>query len=570
MIDNKIMKLPGAKKLIVFLTVFTFIQSMGIIGQVILIANIIVNLWNGDSLLTQLTYLIGFFILFVLRYLSVYIKEQKLDKFASFQSTNIRNRLLSKIFRIGPLITQERGTGNITTMALEGVDQVEKYLKLSLSKMINMSIIPFLVLIVIAYFNWKSALFLLVILPVDIIFMVVLGYAAKSKADKQYRSYQILSNHFVDSLRGIDTLKFFGLSKRYAKSIFRTSENFRKATMSTLGIAILSTFALDFFTTLSIAIVAVFLGLALVAGRIMLFPSLVVLTLSPEYFLPIRDFSKDYHATLNGKNAFNAINEILQIKEKRPTQVSLPIWNHDSTLEVNCMNYTYKGSKQNNEFSFKAHGFQKIGVIGLSGAGKSTLVQLLSGFLQPQLAQIKINGKNITSFKQNDWQKQVIYFPQDPYIFHASLYDNITFYNRNASKEQVKDAIGIVGLKKLIKELPQGLDTQIGEGARALSGGQAQRIALARSFLDNSRKIILFDEPTAHLDIETEVELKEKMLPLMRNHLIIFATHRLHWMQNMDKILVLNHGKIVEQGRLDKLQHTQGSFLKLQQAMKEI
>ena len=570
MLDKKIMELPGAKGIMSLLMLLTLIQSVAIIGQTITISRAIVGLWNGHPLSAQITWLVWFVVLYVLRHLCIYIKQQRLDKFASKQSQEIRNQLLDKIFRVGPEITQKEGTGNVTTMALEGIDQVEDYLSLSLSKIINMMIIPFVILIGIAVYDWKSAAFLLLILPVDVIFMNILGYAAQAKADKQYASYQILSNHFVDSLRGIDTLKFFGLSKKYGQSIFKTSEKFRTATIDTLKIAILSTFALDFFTTLSIAVVAVFLGLHLISGKILLYPALVILTLSPEYFLPIRDFSNDYHATLNGKNAFSAINEILDFDENPPVEQTLPQWDENSHLKVEQMSYAYDQSGQKNQFSFEINGFQKVGVIGLSGSGKSTLINLLSGFTQPEHAQIDFNGVKFDSFKQADWQKQIIYIPQDPYIFHASLHDNIVFYHQEASDEQVTKAVKVVGLEQLVKDLPDGLDTLIGEGARSLSGGQAQRIALARAFLDQSRKIILFDEPTAHLDIETEVELKERMLPLMENHLVIFATHRLHWMNEMDQILVLDHGQVVEAGSLDELQEKNGALVQLRHAMGRI
>lgn len=570
MLGKKIMELPGAKGIISLLILLTLIQSVAIIGQTIMISRAIVGLWNGHPLSAQIAWLVWFVVLYALRHLCIYIKQQRLDKFASQQSQEIRNQLLDKIFRVGPEITQKEGTGNVTTMALEGIDQVEDYLSLSLSKIINMMIIPFVVVIGIAIYDWKAAAFLLVILPVDIIFMIVLGYAAQDKANKQYASYQILSNHFVDSLRGIDTLKFFGLSKKYGQSIFNTSEKFRKATIDTLKIAILSTFALDFFTTLSIAVVAVFLGLHLISGQILLYPALVILTLSPEYFLPIRDFSNDYHATLNGKNAFSAISKILDFDENVPDAKTLSQWNEHSRLVVDKMSYSYDQTSQSNQFSFEITGYQNIGVIGLSGSGKSTLINLLSGFIQPEYAQIDLNGVQIDSFKQPDWQKQVIYIPQDPYIFHASLHDNIVFYHQEATAKQVNEAIKVVGLEKLVSELPNGLKTVIGEGARSLSGGQAQRIALARAFLDQSRKIILFDEPTAHLDIETEVELKERMLPLMKNHLVIFATHRLHWMNEMDQILVLDHGQIVESGSLAELKQKNGALVHLRQAMGRI
>lgn len=204
----------------------------------------------------------------------------------------------------------------------------------------------------------------------------------------------------------------------------------------------------------------------------------------------------------------------------------------------------------------------------MSGSGKSTLINNLSGFLIPKEGEITFDGQKMTALRQSDWQQQLVYIPQNPYIYRMTLRENVAFYQPNVTEEQVWQAIEVAGLTKLVQELPQGIDTMLGEGERHLSGGQAQRIALARAFLDQHRKILLFDEPTAHLDIETEVELKERMLPLMENHLVFFATHRLHWMEEMDQILVMDQGRIVERGTLAELQAKNGAFVALVNGMR--
>lgn len=196
----------------------------------------------------------------------------------------------------------------------------------------------------------------------------------------------------------------------------------------------------------------------------------------------------------------------------------------------------------------------------MSGAGKTTLINLLSGFLQPTAGQIKIQNQEVASLNIKNWQKQIIYIPQDPYIFDDTLRNNISFYTPNVSQEKIDQAVEIVGLTELVNELPDGLDTLIGKGHRQLSGGQAQRIDLARAFLDQSRRILILDEPTAHLDIETELELKERMIPIMKDRLVLFATHRLHWMKQMDHIVVMKHGQVIEQGTYDQLMAKPGYF----------
>lgn len=569
MIDKSIMNLPGMKKMLGLLAGLSVLQAIFIIGQAWTLSRTITNLWEGGSLSQQVGWIVGFFLFFMARQGSIFIRDKILDSYAYEQAHTLRQRLLEKVFRMGPQVVQKHGTGNMVTMALEGIEQVETYIHLILSKVMNMVLIPVMILAVIFLLDWQSGAALLLVFPLIIIFMIILGFAARKRADNQYRAFQVLSNHFIDSLRGIDTLKYFGLSKQYGKSIFSTSERFRKATMSTLKIAILSTFALDFFTTLSIAVVAVMLGLRLLNGVILLFPALTVLILAPEYFLPIRDFAGDYHATLDGKNAVAAVNGILDEEEVAAEVKALPVWQADFRLMVRDLSYSYEDFPALKSVSFDLQGMKKVGIIGMSGSGKSTLIDLLSGFLTPDNAEIKVNGIEISSFQQPGWQKQLIYIPQEPYIFQASLRENIAFYQPEANDEAIQQSLEVVGLTDFVAGLSKGLDTQIGEGARAVSGGQAQRIALARALLDSERKILLFDEPTAHLDIETEVELKERMLPLMEDRLVFFATHRLHWMREMDLILVMEDGRLVEAGTLAELEERKGAFVRLSSQMRE-
>lgn len=567
MLDKAILRLSGIRSLMGLLAGLDVLQAIFIIGQATMLSSAITGLWEGQSLGDQKLAIVIFALCFTSRHLITYIKDRKLDTFASAQSHALRRKLLEKLFDAGPHIVQQQGSGNVITMALDGIGLVENYLHLILSKMINMSVTPWLILIVVFWFDWRSGLILLLVFPLIIIFMIILGYAAQAKADRQYKSYQVLSNHFLDSLRGIDTLRFFGLSKRYASSIFKTSEQFRKTTMSTLRIGILSTFALDFFTTLSIAIVAVFLGLRLLNGHILLFPALSILVLAPEYFLPVRNFASDYHATLDGKNAMQAIDRIINEPSIRGEQIAIAPWNEHSTLELDNVTVDYDGKQFLQPTSLQFKGMQKVGIIGMSGSGKSTLMNVLSGFLPIAQGSIRIDGKPVANLNQDAWRKQLAYIPQQPYIFEATLRDNIAFYTPDATDEQIMQAAHVVGLDDVIAELPQGLDTRIGNGSRALSGGQAQRVALARAYLDQERTVYIFDEPTAHLDIETELELKQRMVPLMEHHLVLFATHRLHWLRQMDTIVVLEHGKVVEVGTYEDLMARHGALYRLKHEM---
>lgn len=566
MIDQHLFKLDGAGAIVRRLAVLEVLQAFLIIGQALSLSMVLTILWQGKKL--NWLYLLLFALCFTSRQLNDWFQDKMLDHYSNQESEKLRQKLLSKVFNEGQVLVQKQGTGSLITMALDGIDEVRNYIKLIYNKVLTMMIVPVLLFIAMFFVNWQCALILLIMYPLIVLFMIILGHAAQDKAIKQFGNFQILSNNFIDSLRGIDTLKYLGLSKRYSTSIFHLSENFRRKTMAVLRVAMLSTFALDFFTTLSIAVIAVYLGFNLLNDKITLFPALAILILAPEYFLPIRNFAGDFHATLNGKNAFHRINELIKAPKEPVEELQLSQWSQDDQLTIKDMNFKYEKGSKIGPISLNIHGYEKVGVIGMSGSGKSTLINLLSGFLTPKNGEITIQKQDAKTLNIPDWHKQLIYIPQNPYVFTASLRDNVAFYTPKASDDEIKQAIHVVGLDDLVKELPDGLDTIIGQGKRVLSGGQAQRIALARAFLDQQRKVMIFDEPTAHLDIETEVDLKKKMLPLMKDHLVIFATHRLHWTKEMDYILVMDHGKLVEQGTFDELGKKNGYFVKLIEKMR--
>lgn len=565
MIDKQLFKIDGAGSILKKLAGLEILQAFFIVGQALALASVLSKLWAGESLDWLL--LLTFAACFIARQLINTLRDSMLEKYSGQVAEELRQKLLNKVFRDGQALVQKQGTGSLITMSLDGVDEVRQYIKLIYSKVLTMMIVPVLIFVGMLFLSWTSAVILLVMYPLIVLFMIILGHAAQDRAIKQFGNFQVLSNNFIDSLRGIDTLKYLGLSKRYSKSIFNLSEGFRKKTMAVLKVAMLSTFALDFFTTLSIAIIAVFLGFDLMNGKIALFPALGILILAPDYFLPIRDFAGDFHATLNGKNAFKRINELINLPEEKTNDLPLKTWSAQDQLKIKNLKFTYQKGTEIGPVSLQVQGFKKIGIIGMSGSGKTSLINLLSGFLTPDQAQIELQGQKTTTMNIPAWQRQMIYIPQEPYVFTKSLRENIAFYNPKASDHEIKQAIHLMGLDDLLNDLPNGLDTVIGRGKRVLSGGQAQRIALARAFLDPQRKVMVFDEPTAHLDIETEIDLKKRMMPLMQNKLVFFATHRLHWLKEMDYILVMDHGQLVEQGSYEQLQQNQGYFCKLMAGM---
>ncbi|AVO67453.1 thiol reductant ABC exporter subunit CydD [Weissella cibaria] len=572
MLDKRLFKFPGARQALGVLSLLTLIQAIAIIGQGRFLSVAITDLWGGHQLTAIGMVIVWFMLAYLLRQVMGVAKQYALAPFADKTTASLQTQLTQKYAALGPRTVANQGTGKSVTLAVEGIDQVHDYLTLVLVKLFDMIITPWLILLYIATINFKQAVFLFVIYPVIVIFMIVLGLAAQAKADREYETFNRLSNHFVDSLRGLTTLKQLGLAKQYAQNIYDVSEDHRKATMSTLKIAILSTFALDFFTTLSIAVVALFLGLGLMDGATHLLPALTILVLAPEYFLPIRNFANDYHATLNGKNALADIMTLLEQPVAPETNRYVrqsQRWQATDTLTLEQVSFSYPNADRPalQQINLTLTGHAKVALVGTSGSGKSTLLNLLGGFLVGD-GDVKINEQALPHLQQRQWQEQIQVLPQHPYIFHDTLRANLAFYAPDQRDEDLIAVLQQVGLADWFASLPDGLDTLIGEGAMQTSGGQAQRIGLARIMLDEERRVLLLDEPTAHLDIETEALLKETMLPVFDNRLVIFATHRLHWLRQMDWIIVMRDGQIAEQGTLADLIANNGYFVTLQAAMR--
>ncbi|UNK18203.1 thiol reductant ABC exporter subunit CydD [Paenibacillus sp. N3/727] len=562
----------GVKTVFLVVAVCTLAQSMAIILQAKWLAEVISALFAGSSLQEQYSKMVLFLLAFLARHAIGLLQQGIAQRFAEETGTDLRKQLMDKLFHMGPRFVRSEGTGNVVTLVLEGIAKFRKYAELTIPRMMGVAFTPALVWLYVFYIDRISAVILLVTMPILIIFLILVGLAARKQTERQLHTYRMLSNHFVDSLRGLETLKFLGQSRRHSESIGEVSESYRKATMRTLRVAFLSSFALDFFTMLSVAVVAVNLGLRLINGGLELLPALTILILAPEYFLPVRMVGADFHATLDGKQAGEAIQEMIKDEPMSSpvngqtsgdSNAPEPVlnWKDSSALELSgiSMRHDENGPASLEGVSFRLKGRGRIGIVGESGAGKSTLIDILGGFLAPTSGEVMLDGVKLQNTASEAWRKNVTYIPQHPYLFGASLADNVRFYAPDASRTEVERAVEAAGLTAVTASLPNGLDELIGGGGRSLSGGQAQRVAMARAFL-SQRPVLLLDEPTAHLDIETEYELKETLVSLFQNKWVFLATHRLHWMTEMDYILVMDQGRLAEAGTHEQLMARKGVY----------
>ena len=551
MFDRNLMKLDGMPAVMAALVLLALMQAAALIGQSWLLAHALSALWFGASVQETAPDIVGFIACFSVLHLIRFAQETMLDRFSKKKACNLRDSILNSTFDARTMLAKNEGAASVVTTATEGIDQVQTYVRIIPPKIVGMAALSIPLLIGIFAIDWVSGIILAIMFPVIIFFMVLLGRQASARAERQYAAYTRLSNRFMDTLRGLGVIKAFGASDLEAKSVFSFSEKLRRATIRTLSTATLSSAVLDLCTTFGVAAVAMMLAFRLMDGSMSLAPALTALVLAPEYFSPIRAFASDFHSSLDGRNALEAVLRMTGPLSDREPDLSaeqpreqLPEWSKTCTLELDDVTFEYDESSSVGPLSISASGFERIAIIGKSGAGKSTLADLIGGFRIPCDGSIKVNGVS-SDLSDPSWKNQVRYIPQSPYVFNASLFDNIRFYAPNADTADVMRAVEAVGLAEFVDELPDGLNTIIGVGERGVSGGQAHRIALARLLVDPHARILIFDEPTAHLDIETERDLKPAMLAAMEGRLVFFATHRLHWVQDFERVITLDNGKVI-------------------------
>lgn len=565
MIDRSLFSLPGIRRALALLAALALALGLLAVAQALALSRAIVALWSGGALEDALAPAAAFLGCFATRQLVRGAQDAQMERYARERAGELRRSLLERLYDEGPELANRMGAGNAAATALEGVASVESYLELILPKMVQVAVVPLVILIALFLLDPISSVIALAAYPVTILYMVMLGKTAQERAARRHEEFARLSNHFIDSLRGLETLRLFGRSREQAGRIYATSERFRAATMKTIATATLSSALLDLIATFGLAGIAIILGFRLSSAEMGLAPALAVLVLVPDYFAPLRAFASDFHASLDGKNALAGIIAVLDGPLPEACTARIAPWGASSSLALRGVGYRYARGEERalERIDLSFRGFERVAVVGLSGAGKSTLARLVAGFASVTDGTIELDGQDTRSLRHPAWHDQVAYIAQRPHIFRATLRENLAFYRPDAGDGEIRDATRKLGLQDLIDDLEDGLDTMVGDGARRLSGGEAHRVALCRALLDPRRRILILDEPTAHLDIETEHELKERILPLFEGRLVIFATHRLHWVRDMDRVIVLNRGRIVADGAPDEMRSGDTGYLAL-------
>lgn len=529
-----------------------------IVAQAYFIVVIVDNIFLQDTPVSELLPEFGGLLLVLLaRGLFTYINGRTGVRMASIVKREFRAELIAK-FRRNPMQASLKGqSGEKVSVMMDSIDEIEAFYSKYYPQMIQTTFVPIIILIAVFSVNWVSGLIMVITAPFIPIFMIIIGQKTQKKSEEQMEKLAAFSGRFLDTLQGLSTLKFFGRSKEQLEGIRQSSINYREATMDVLKIAFLSTLMMEFVSMLSMAIIALEVGLRLVIyNQLSFFTAFFVLILAPEFYTSLKELGSAFHAGRGSMGAAKRVTAELELEEQPVEWGDNKLVANDSppSIEFRNVGFQYgEGTFSLNNISAEIASCKEVAVVGKSGAGKTTLLHLLSGLVSPSEGGILVNGRPLFSYQEAEWFDQIGYISQNPYLFSGTIAENIAVGGTSeATREEIELASEKAGIAEMVKGLDDGYDTFVGEGGRGLSGGEKQRVALARAFL-KLPSVILFDEPTVGLDLQTERILQRSIKELAEGSTIITVAHRLHTIKSADQILFLAEGNLVASGTHEEL-----------------
>ncbi|WP_345661504.1 thiol reductant ABC exporter subunit CydD [Streptomyces venetus] len=524
-IDPRLLRYARATRL--FLVAVVALGAVGaglVIAQAMLIADVVVGAFQHRMSVADLgTPLLWLAAVAAGRALVGWLTELAAHRASAAVKSELRGRLLERSVRLGPGWLSGQRTGSLVALATRGVDALDDYFSRYLPQLGLAVVVPVAVLARIVTEDWVSAAIIIGTLPLIPVFMVLIGWATQSRMDRQWRLLSRLSGHFLDVVAGLPTLKVFGRAKAQAESIRRITGEYRRATMRTLRIAFISSFALELLATISVALVAVTIGMRLVHGEMDLYIGLVILILAPEAYLPLRQVGAQYHAAAEGLAAAEEIFGVLETP--LPVSGSRAVPAAGVAFEGVTVRYPGRSADAVSDVSFAVAPGETVALVGPSGAGKSTLLHLLLGFVPPAEGRVRVGGVDLADADLEQWRSRVAWVPQRPHLYAGTIAENVRLARPDAADDTVRRALRDAGALEFVDALPEGLDTVLGEDGAGLSAGQRQRLALARAFLAD-RPVLLLDEPTAALDGATEAEVVAAVRRLAAGRTVLLVVHR--------------------------------------------
>ena len=479
-----------------------------------------------------------------------------LREWAGQQSSNrVRRRLRAELLRrltaLGPAYAGEQRSGELGTELLEQVEALDGFFARYLPQMALAAMLPLVILTFVFPVNWAAGLIFLLTAPLVPLFMALVGTRAAEANRRNFAALSQLSAHFLDVVQGIVTLKLFDRSRGQAAVIERGADEFRQRTMQVLRLAFLSSAVLEFFASISIAVVAVYLGFSFLGhldfgyweSPVNLYQGLFILLLAPEFYLPLRELGTHYHAK---QEAVAAADRLRVLLDETPVAIDTQGQGVEGRVrEVSIVAAELKYPGQTvpvfTDLNLNLEPGRMVALIGPSGAGKSSLLQALLGFRRLDKGEVRVNGVDINTLGLESWLKHVAWVSQHTSLFPGSLRDNLLLADPDADDHRLYVALEQANALEFVQRLPEGLDSVVGERGVGLSGGQIQRLALARAFLKDA-PVLLLDEPTANLDRESELLVLSSLRRLCEGRMVLMLTHRRRSMLEADEVWQLDHG----------------------------
>ncbi|MFF8394699.1 thiol reductant ABC exporter subunit CydD [Streptomyces sp. NPDC016172] len=537
-IDPRLLRYARSTRL--FLVAVVALGAVGaglVIAQAMLIAEVVVGAFQHRMTVSELgTPLLLLAAVAAGRALVGWLTELAAHRASAAVKSELRGRLLERSAELGPGWLSGQRTGSLVALATRGVDALDDYFSRYLPQLGLAVVVPVAVLARIVTEDWVSAAIIVCTLPLIPVFMVLIGWATQSRMDRQWRLLSRLSGHFLDVVAGLPTLKVFGRAKAQTESIRRITGEYRRATMRTLRIAFISSFALELLATISVALVAVTIGMRLVHGEMDLYIGLVILILAPEAYLPLRQVGAQYHAAAEGLAAAEEIFEALETPVPASGSQAVP----EGALSFEGVTVRYPGRSADAvaNVSFGVEPGETVALVGPSGAGKSTLLSVLLGFVRPAEGRVRVGGVDLVDADLEQWRSRIAWVPQRPHLYAGTIAENVRLARPGADDDSVRRALRDAGALEFVNALPEGADTVLGEDGAGLSAGQRQRLALARAFLAD-RPLLLLDEPTAALDGATEAEVVAAVRRLAAGRTVLLVVHRPALLEVADRVVRL-------------------------------
>ena len=549
-----------------------FVSGVLIIGQAWILARILQHMIMEniprEALLMPFIQLV---LVFILRAWVVWLRERVGFHAGQQIRFEIRRQVLDRLQQAGPAWIQGKPAGSWATLILEQIDDMHDYYARYLPQMALAACVPLLIVVAIFPSNWVAALILLATAPLIPLFMALVGMGAADANRRNFLALARLSGHFLDRLRGMDTLRIFGRGEAETESIREASQDFRQRTMEVLRLAFLSSGVLEFFTSLSIALVAVYFGFSYLGElnfgsygmTVTLFSGFLALILAPEFFQPLRDLGTFYHAKAQAVGAADSLKTFLEAPLAQPEQgeqildTSEPVTLHAKDLFITSP----EGKMLVGPLNFTLNAGQRAVLVGQSGSGKSSLLNALAGFL-PYSGSLQVNGVELRHLQPEGWHRMMSWVGQNPQLPATTLRENVMLGNPDASEDQLFSALERAWVNEFLPQLPDGVDTAVGEQAARLSVGQAQRVAVARALIAPCR-LLLLDEPAASLDAHSEQRVMQALSEASTQQTTLMVTHQLEGLMDWDVIWVMENGQIIEQGTYQQLVDANGVFTSL-------